>query len=117
VNLFVYGTLNPDRAPAALRKDVARFKLIGKGAVRGKLLNLGSYPGLLLDHLNAESIPGHIFAIPDDPELLARLDDYEGCLPNSPQSSLVLRQQVEVTREDGVPETCWIYVYNQHQEP
>ena len=42
--LFVYGTLRPERAPAEIA-DVVR--LVGGGTVQGRLLELGGYPGLV----------------------------------------------------------------------
>jgi gamma-glutamylcyclotransferase (GGCT)/AIG2-like uncharacterized protein YtfP len=110
--LFVYGTLHPDTAPPEVRDDVQKFCLEGEGTVRGKLLDLGDYPGLLLESKGSSQIPGHIFSIPQDPDLLERLDRYEEYFADSPESSLFLRELVNVERDDGSTEQCWIYVLN-----
>lgn len=110
--LFVYGTLHPDAAPSEVRADVKRFRLEGRGTVRGKLYDLGEYPGLILEKRGAEDVSGHIFSIPPEPELLERLDRYEEYDPNSPSSSLFVRKLVQVKRDNGSTERCWIYVLN-----
>ncbi|MDQ2835669.1 MAG: gamma-glutamylcyclotransferase [Acidobacteriota bacterium] len=110
--LFVYGTLHPDTAPEEVREEVRRFQLVGKGTVKGKLLDLGSYPGVLLKSRGTEEVPGHIFAIPQEPELLDRLDRYEEYSADFPDSSLFLRKLVKVKREDGSTERCWVYALN-----
>jgi gamma-glutamylcyclotransferase (GGCT)/AIG2-like uncharacterized protein YtfP len=110
--LFVYGTLHPDTAPPEVRKDVRKFRLEGKGTMRGKLLDLGEYPGVLLQKRGSNHVSGHIFSIPRDPELLRRLDRYEEYFPDAPDRSLFLRKLVNVTRDDGTTERCWVYVLN-----
>jgi gamma-glutamylcyclotransferase (GGCT)/AIG2-like uncharacterized protein YtfP len=110
--LFVYGTLHPDTAPPEVREDVNRFRLVGRGTVRGKLLNLGDYPGVLLEKGATGEVSGDIFTIPSDPQLLDRLDRYEEYFPDSPNSSLFLRKLVSVKRDDGSTERCWVYALN-----
>ncbi len=109
MGLFVYGTLHPDRAPAAMREITREFVLLGAGTVNGRLLDLGDYPGLVLDSLPGQTVRGHIFAFP--PESLPALDAYEGFLPDDPDGSLFVRRQIAVTRESGVPEMHWVYEY------
>jgi gamma-glutamylcyclotransferase (GGCT)/AIG2-like uncharacterized protein YtfP len=109
--LFVYGTLHPGIAPPEVRKDVSRFRLEGKGTMRGKLLDLGDYPGVLQKR-GAGKVPGHIFSIPSAPRLLDRLDRYEEYFADDPDSSLFLRKRVNVKRDDGSTERCWVYVLN-----
>jgi gamma-glutamylcyclotransferase (GGCT)/AIG2-like uncharacterized protein YtfP len=113
-HLFVYGTLHPDKAPPEIRDDARKLRLVGRGTVRGKLLDLGEYPGALLGPRYNGTIPGHVFLLPDDAGLLARLDRYEGFLPNAPERSLFLRRLVEAELEDGSFVECWMYEWNQH---
>lgn len=110
--LFIYGTLHPDIAPQEIRADVRRLHLIGKGTIRGKLLDLGAYPGVLLEEATTEQITGHIFEIPSDPTLLHRLDRYEEFFSESPETSLFLRQLVTVQCEDSSTTRCWVYALN-----
>jgi gamma-glutamylcyclotransferase (GGCT)/AIG2-like uncharacterized protein YtfP len=110
--LFVYGTLHPDMAPPEVRQDVSRFRFLGKGSIRGQLLPVGEYLGVLLKRGRAAEVSGDIFAIPSDPELLHRLDQYEEYFPDSPESSLFLRKLVNVRRDNGETERCWVYAVN-----
>jgi gamma-glutamylcyclotransferase (GGCT)/AIG2-like uncharacterized protein YtfP len=108
--LFVYGTLHPDRAPAEILGVVRRLKLLGPGAIQGTLHDLGPYPGLTLT--GDQLISGHLFALPEDPTVLAALDAYESFYPADPEASLFLRVAHTVTLPDGTGKGCWVYIYN-----
>jgi gamma-glutamylcyclotransferase (GGCT)/AIG2-like uncharacterized protein YtfP len=45
----VYGTLRPGRAPAAVAAVVATLRPLGAARVRGRLYDLGAYPGAVPD--------------------------------------------------------------------
>lgn len=112
--LFVYGTLLPDRAPAEIAPIVRRFRAMGDGSVRGRLYDLGEYPGVVLDETGGE-IPGKIFRLPEEPEVLKRLDEYEEFDAAQPEGSLFVRKEWPVTRKNaGKKLICWVYVYNPH---
>jgi gamma-glutamylcyclotransferase (GGCT)/AIG2-like uncharacterized protein YtfP len=110
-NLFVYGTLRPGHTPQEIAHIVDQLTLIGEATVRAHLHDLGAYPGIVLDDAAAE-VPGIILALPDDDSVLAALDAYEGFIPAHPEASLFRRVATTVTRTDGSPLTCWVYVYN-----
>jgi gamma-glutamylcyclotransferase (GGCT)/AIG2-like uncharacterized protein YtfP len=110
--LFVYGTLRPGYAPAEIADVVAALKPVGDGTIRGRLYNLGDYPGVVLDDKANEQIQGEVFDLPPDPALLARLDEYEEFYPQDPDGSLFMRLQTTVTLRNGSREKCWVYVYN-----
>ena len=99
--LFVYGTLHPDRAPAEIAEVVRGFRQIGRGSVRGKLFDLGEYPGVVLDG-GGGVVNGVVFTLPDG--VLARLDAYEG--------GSFERERVRVEMADGSRRECWMYVWN-----
>jgi gamma-glutamylcyclotransferase (GGCT)/AIG2-like uncharacterized protein YtfP len=113
--LFIYGTLHPDRAPAEIAPTVALLRPLGPATLRGRLLQLGAYPGLLLP--GDEIIRGELFALPDDRELRARtwreLDAYEDFRPASPETSLFTRVLTRITMANE--ETClaWVYLFNE----
>ncbi len=109
--LFAYGTLNPDLAPAEIADIVARFHHIGAGFVFGRLYDLGSYRGARPDESSESRIPGNLYRIPEDPDLLKRLDQYEGYDPENDAESLFVRLRISVF---AGPERfeAWIYVYN-----
>ena len=112
--LFIYGTLHPDRAPAEIAFAVRRLTPVGPATIRGTLLDLGEYPGVLLDDTQdpaASAIPGELFTVPDA-ETLAALDAYEDFRPGDPGASLFLRVETAATLRDGSSLNCWVYIYN-----
>ena len=112
--LFVYGTLLPGRAPAGIAATVDRLKPAGDGFVRARLYDLGEYPGIVLDE-TGEKIPGKIFRLPAEPEVLKRLDEYEEFDAAQPEASLFVRKKWPVTKKNGNKKLiCWVYVYNPH---
>jgi gamma-glutamylcyclotransferase (GGCT)/AIG2-like uncharacterized protein YtfP len=130
--LFIYGTLHPDKAPAAIATTARLLKPLGRGTIRGRMYNLGEYPGVILasdPHAGEDEagvVPGALFSIPDIPggpdasAILARLDAYEDFRPEDPEGSLFLRQIATATVIAGaagsIPEgaeiDCWVYTYN-----
>lgn len=108
--LFVYGTLRPGRAPREIAGTVSALQRIGDGTVRGRLFDLGAYPGIALDD-KAGEVEGEVFDLPDE-ATLARLDAYEDYRPHDPEGSLFRRVKATVTFADGTRGLCWVYVYN-----
>ncbi len=113
--LFSYGTLLPSLAPPEIKPTVRRLRRVGRGFVRGHLFDLGEYPGAVLNRTGSQ-IAGQIFELPDDPEVLDRLDKYEGFDPSDPKSSLFVRKRRYVQLQDGRKFFCWIYSYNRPVE-
>ncbi len=111
-DLFVYGTLHPDRAPAEIARVVKRLRLLGTGTIRGKLYELGEYPGVVVHPSHRDKVPGFIFALPEDRDTLSQLDDYEGFRPTDPANSLFIRAKRTVTFAEGHRRRCWVYLYN-----
>jgi len=113
--LFIYGTLHPNRAPAEIAPTVALFTPRGPATLRGRLLDLGAFPGLILP--GHDEIHGELFALPEDSALRARawavLDAYEGFRPDAPDASLFTRVLTRVTLPDGSAQTAWVYLFNQ----
>jgi gamma-glutamylcyclotransferase (GGCT)/AIG2-like uncharacterized protein YtfP len=109
--LFVYGTLMRGFREDWQRKVGAEF--LGRGTIRGKLYDLGDYPGTRV--LGAEPgrrVSGELYR-PRDPELaLKTLDEYEEFSPLKPHKSLFIRKLVSVTLEDGRKKRAWVYLYN-----
>jgi len=109
--LFSYGTLQPRHAPAEIAPTVRRLRRVGKGSVRGRLYDLGDYPGAVLRR-NGPQVIGQVFELPDDPEVLTRLDEYEGFDRSRPQGSLFVRKRCLVKLQNGKKLFCWMYAYN-----
>ena len=111
--LFVYGTLLPGRAPTAVRELVDRTRVLCAATLRGRLYDLGSYPGVVIDP-DAGTVVGQVLEVPDDPELWLRLDAYEGFVASDPGRSLFRRVRcfVHPTASPSKALDCWVYVYN-----
>ena len=92
------------RGFALNRVLAARSTLLGDGAVRGRLLDLGRYPGLVV---GAGRVHGEIYRL-DDPELLARLDHEEGYN--------FVRRRAVVTLAGGRRARAWLYRYRGPRE-
>jgi gamma-glutamylcyclotransferase (GGCT)/AIG2-like uncharacterized protein YtfP len=112
--LFVYGTLRPGLAPPAVAHIIQQLRRIGAGSVRGRLYNLGAYPGAHPDALAETTIVGEVFEIPNDQAFWSALDDYEGFDPLSPAASLFVRTKCRVTLDREGELESWIYAYNRH---
>jgi gamma-glutamylcyclotransferase (GGCT)/AIG2-like uncharacterized protein YtfP len=108
--LFVYGTLHPERAPAAIAGAARRLRPLGPATIAGRRLELGEYPGVIASDDPAEVVAGELFALPSE-ELLAELDDYEGFDMAHPETSLFVRVLTVAIRPDGERVRCWVYLY------
>jgi gamma-glutamylcyclotransferase (GGCT)/AIG2-like uncharacterized protein YtfP len=73
-------------------------KFIAEGSVRGRLFDLGAYPGLLADE-SGPLVKGEVYQIDDD--TLSELDEYEA-------SSNYRRKEIEVLLGAGKT-VCWVY--------
>jgi gamma-glutamylcyclotransferase (GGCT)/AIG2-like uncharacterized protein YtfP len=109
--LFSYGTLLPKHAPREIAPTVRKLRRVGQGFVRGRLYDLGDYPGAVLTR-SGPLIRGLVFELPEDPEVLERLDQYEEFNRSRPKASLFVRKRRVVQLQDGRKIYCWIYAYN-----
>ncbi|MFN3604355.1 MAG: gamma-glutamylcyclotransferase [Leptonema sp. (in: bacteria)] len=126
-NVFVYGTLLSFFQHSIFLKMQKEGEFLGKGVVRGKLYDVGSYPaGIPHKH---SLIFGEIYKIPEI--LFFELDDYEDFNINYPRESLFKRKLTKtyifdsfqsLTEKDSIDNLkenikpsipCWIYWYNQ----
>jgi gamma-glutamylcyclotransferase (GGCT)/AIG2-like uncharacterized protein YtfP len=95
--LFTYGTLMRGYGLHAVLAPGAR--VIGAATARGRLLDLGRYPGLIA---GAGRVRGEVYRL-DDPELLPILDREEGYN--------FVRRRAIVTLADGRRLRAWVYRY------
>lgn len=109
--MFIYGTLSPRLAPPEIEPTVRKLRRVGRGFIRGRLFDLGEYPGAILTR-NGQPIKGQIFELPNEPGILDRLDEFEGYDPARPKSSLFVRRRRRAELEDGRKIFCWVYAYN-----
>ncbi len=107
--LFVYGTLRQgeERHPV-----LARHRLVHGAAATtmGTLLDLGPYPGLILDR-SLGAVAGEYYEIPDPAPLFAELDRVETFRGFGDPGSLYRRAIVRVERTGAFPTLAWTYVY------
>lgn len=109
--LFVYGTLMQpfDTAMNRFLRENSRFR--GAATVRGRLYDLGRYPGLVPDQTAGRSITGHLYQLTAPAKVLAVLDRYEGYDPAHPTAGEYRRERIRLSR-DGEVLDCWVYLYN-----
>ena len=111
-SLFVYGTLLPQNVPPCLRGLVNRLRWCGEACVRGVLFDLGESPGAILDESTEARVFGGVVQLPEEGNVLAELDSYEGIDAASPDSGLFVRRRHQVLMDDGRTLECWVYEYN-----
>lgn len=110
--LFVYGTLMRGFDNPMSRRLSEEASFLGAARCTGRLYLIAHYPGLLLSDEAADIVHGELFQLPTSGDLLARLDDYEGCGAGDLQPTAYLRRIVPVTRAGGGTSDAWTYVYN-----
>jgi gamma-glutamylcyclotransferase (GGCT)/AIG2-like uncharacterized protein YtfP len=108
--LFVYGTLlNGNNSYGAYLQQ--HCTLLQSGKLRGRLYDIGEYPGAIPDTSADQCVHGSIYLIDEPEKILAFIDDYEGFGPNQDQPNLFIRIMVSVETTDA-PIECWVYIYN-----
>lgn len=112
--LFVYGTLRQDvpnsKFARLFESDAA---LVGSGRTKGRLFDLGRYPGFVDVEERGRSswVRGQVYELAQPEDTLARLDAYEGCGADDPRPHPYERVEREVHLDDGRRLAAWVYVY------
>src|ERR1700712_2833765 len=98
--LFVYGTLlNAGNEFAIYLKNNCSFYANGK--FKGRLYDIGEYPGAIADNQYAGYVYGCILIMNDSALALKYLDDYEGFGPKQEQPNLFIRETIDVESDKG----------------
>jgi gamma-glutamylcyclotransferase (GGCT)/AIG2-like uncharacterized protein YtfP len=106
--LFVYGTLRKGfRAHSIMQRLHARF--LETGHVRGRLYDLGEYPGAVPSVCDAERVQGEIYLLPNATQAFRVIDRFEGFDPANSPSNLFERKQATVVLATGGRTQAWIY--------
>jgi gamma-glutamylcyclotransferase (GGCT)/AIG2-like uncharacterized protein YtfP len=106
----LFGTLlDEDNKYGIYLRDNSRFFAAGK--IKGKLYDIGEYPGAVLLHDDGEYIYGVILQIDNSNDVLAVIDMYEGFGDDQPQPNEFVRVLIEAETEAGLV-NCWFYLYN-----
>jgi gamma-glutamylcyclotransferase (GGCT)/AIG2-like uncharacterized protein YtfP len=108
--LFAYGTLLSRHIPTEIAPLMRHLRRVAQGWVRGRLFDLGEYPGAILEK-TGNPIYGEVFELPPVQRFLSQLDAYEGFLPRQRKASLFVRERWPVMLNGGERRDCWVYVY------
>ena len=111
--VFVYGSLRRGFQGPAHEYIARYFNFFGEARVKGKLFDLGEYPGGVPTQEDS-FIKGELHIVKDDAEFswaIAQLDDYEGVVVEPNERPLYRREIVDVYVNDAIV-PAWIYWYN-----
>jgi gamma-glutamylcyclotransferase (GGCT)/AIG2-like uncharacterized protein YtfP len=109
--LFVYGTLRKDARSSKHHLLGPAANPVGRARTRGRLHDLGEYPGLVLSADPDAWVYGEVYELGDPAEALARLDDDEGCGSRDPGPHEFEREELFAELESGKRTRTWVYVY------
>jgi gamma-glutamylcyclotransferase (GGCT)/AIG2-like uncharacterized protein YtfP len=115
--LFVYGTLRRESRNTQFRILGAKAKFLGRARMRGRLVDLGEYPGLVAAGDASDWVRGEVYALADPDRTLARLDEYEGCVAEPVRSPGFRRVIGEAVLDRGRTMRTWVYVYEGSYSP
>jgi gamma-glutamylcyclotransferase (GGCT)/AIG2-like uncharacterized protein YtfP len=107
--LFAYGTLLPgeERNPVLRRHGASNGE---PASVEGTLLDLGSYPGLLVPGAKT-GVRGELYEVPDPERLFAELDEVEMFNGFGVPGSTYRRAIVRADRSGRGSTLAWTYLY------
>lgn len=109
--LFVYGTLRRESGDRMAELLDRHARCLGRARARGRLYDVGAYPGLKEALSSDDWVHGELYEL-HDPELsLPELDGYEGCGPEDPPPHLFERRLEAVYPAGRDPVRCWVYFY------
>ena len=114
-HLFVYGLLMGGRANGHGAEERARLKreatLVGPASIRGQLLDLGQFPGLVDSEDGRDLVHGEVYLLNEPSETFLWLDDYEDYFAGDLASSLYAREMRTVLLSTREALKAWVYVY------
>jgi gamma-glutamylcyclotransferase (GGCT)/AIG2-like uncharacterized protein YtfP len=111
--LFVYGSLRSSFKSAAYEYISRYFMFVSEAKVRGKLVDMGSYPAGVPSRDNT-FITGELYVAKSKDEFywaISQLDEYEGVNVESDEMQLYRRELTEVYLNNTITH-AWIYWYN-----
>lgn len=116
--LFAYGTLITGTGNDALDR-LLRANLIPlePGAIQGRIIDLGRYPGALPTR-DGTRLSGTLLRVLNPVHMLRIIDRYEGYDRNEPQRSEFVRRRVTVQLSaSGHDVRAWVYWYRGPRAP
>lgn len=113
--LFVYGTLMTRARGPLGASQRARLGLkgasLGDATIAGRLVDLGSYPGLLDPALPGDIVHGELFRLDQPDEVISWLDSYEGIPAEPTPDDEYARVLVPARLASGESVAAWVYRY------
>jgi gamma-glutamylcyclotransferase (GGCT)/AIG2-like uncharacterized protein YtfP len=113
--LFVYGTLMTAARGrlGAVQRAQLRLKgtSLGVATIAGRLINLGTYPGLLEPAGPDDVVHGELFRLDRPDEVMSWLDSYEGVAPEPTPHDEYVRVLAPVRLATGGEVAAWVYRY------
>ncbi len=115
-HIFTYGTLMSSATGemgAAERALLSAFaQKVGPASIRGSMFHAGACPGVVRDGGACGTVQGELWRLPHDmPSLVAALDAYEGCGPQSQLPHPYERKRLRIKTASGKRVTAWIYLW------
>jgi len=108
--LFVYGTLLDKQNEFGAYIN-ANCTFYADGRFKGRLYDMGEYPGAVIDNKGSNYVHGKIYQLNNTKQVFKHLDHYEGFGQDEPQPNLFVRGLVSVEVGETTVE-CWVYLYN-----
>ena len=102
--VFVYGSLRSGFQSPAYEYISRYFNFFGEAKVKGKLFDLGEYPGAVPTQ-EESFIKGELYLIKNENEFswaIAQLDDYEGVLVEPSEKPLYRREIADIFVNDAI---------------
>jgi len=113
--LFVYGTLlDPKNSVGQFLRSNAEF--YDDGYFKGKLFDLGDYPGAVGSDNPEDKVYGSIFVLKNEESIFRILDEYEESGDQFPEPNEFIRIKTEIVTAKNEKLHCWIYLYNRSIE-
>lgn len=114
--LFVYGMLRRGRGRNINCILNQRGIFIGNGIFRGRLYDIGYYPGAVHSSRASDLVRGDVYLLPDPEMVLEILDMFEGCVLDGSSRGEFCREKAAVFLENGERVQAWVYIYNRATE-
>ncbi len=116
LTIFAYGTLITGARSSAIRAllDACLIRR-REGWIRGRLYDLGPYPGLVAAPRRRERVRGEVLELRSPGRCLGPLDEYEDYDVRQPHTSPYRRVWSRVGLQGGGDVWAWVYWYQGHR--
>lgn len=109
--LFVYGTLLGSLSNSMTDFLKRESVFIGEAYLKGRLYDLGRYPGVVVQNDSPYEVFGHVYQLRNPEEALKVLDYYED-IPDGKQTTSEYIRALTPVRIENNYQHCWVYMYN-----